>query len=75
MAELVPTYSITEFKKLKVPELKQLKCCEITADGEYLFTFINPRTGYIRNHVEYLGNLSNTVGGKKMEEIMEVVEV
>jgi hypothetical protein len=69
MAELIPTYTISEFKKLKVSELKQLKSCEINSDGEYLFTFINPNTDYIKCSVEGFGQLSNSVGGKNIENI------
>ena len=39
MGDLIPTYTLSDFKKLKAAELKQLKCGEITSDGEYLFTF------------------------------------
>jgi len=74
MAELIPTYSITEFKKLKVPQLKQLKTCEITSDGEYLFTFVNPQTDYIRKTVENLGQLGNVLSGKNLEEILEEIK-
>ena len=73
MSELIPSYSITEFKKLKAHELKRLKSCEITSDGIYLFTFINPTTEYIRSHAEYHGQLSNTMGKETLEEILEVV--
>lgn len=69
MSELIPSYSITEFKKLKAHELKQLKCCEVTSDGEYLFTFINPNTDYIKCQAENMGQLSNSVGGKALEEL------
>lgn len=71
MAELIPSYSITEFKKLKVPELRRLKSCEVTSDGEYLFTFINPTTDYIRVQAEYNAQLSNSMGLETLEEILE----
>ena len=61
--------SITDFKKLKVPELKRLKSCEVFADGQYLFTFVNAATDYIRTQVEGLAELSNTQGGETLEEI------
>ena len=75
MGEYVPSISITEFKKLKVPELKRLKCVEVTSDGEYLFTFTNPKTLYVRLHVEQLGMLSNNVGGESLEDITQKEEV
>ena len=33
MATLIPEYPFSEFKKLKAAELRELKSCEITADG------------------------------------------
>lgn len=71
MAELIPTYTISEFKKLKVPELKRLKSCEINSDGEYLFTFVNPNTDFIRRQTEYMSQLSNSVKGESLEDILE----
>ena len=71
---LIPEVSITEFKKLKVHELKQLKSCAVMSDGEYLFAFVNPQTDYIKCHVENLSQLSNSVGGKLVEELKEVAD-
>lgn len=73
MATLIPEISITEFRKLKANELKELKSCEVTADGEYLFTFVNPQTDYIRVRTEYLCQTGNAVSGKTLEEIKEAV--
>jgi len=73
MSEFIPSITITDFKRLKVAELKQMKCCEVTSDGEYLFTFINPQTDYVRRQSEYMGEMSNTVGGKTPQEILEAM--
>lgn len=73
MSELIPSISITEFKKLKVHELKKLKSCEIISDGEYLFTFVNPQTDYIRIQTEYLAQMGNSTGGKEIEELLYAV--
>ena len=73
--KLIPTYPISEFKKLKVTQLKRLKCAEITSDGLYLFTYINPTTAYIRTQAEYLGQLSNSNGKQSLEKIKEEVTV
>jgi len=73
MSELIQSVSLTEFRKLKPHELKELKSCEVTFNGEYLFTFINAQTDYIRVHSEYMAEISNTVGGKTLEEITEAV--
>jgi len=73
MATLIPEISITEFKKLKVPELRRLKSCEVTSDGEYLFTFVNPQTEYIKAEAEYKAQLSNSIGGETLEEILGVL--
>jgi len=62
--------TITDFKKLKVPELKRLKSCEVFADGQYLFSFVNACNDYIRTQVEGLSELSNTQGGETLEQIM-----
>ena len=74
MAE-IPTYTLTAFKALKVPELRQLKCCEITADGTYLFTFINPQTDFVKLSVENMGLRSNNVGGRKTIEELTYANV
>ena len=77
MATLIPQMSISEFHKLKVPQLKRLKSCEIYADGEYLFTFVNAQTDYVRMHTEYTAQLGNAVGnergGETLEQILEAV--
>jgi len=75
MSELIPTYKLSDFKKLKADELKRLKTAEIIADGEYLFTFVNPNSDYIKVQTEYLGQLSNSVGGETLEEINASVPV
>ena len=75
MATLIPNITITDFKKLKVPQIRRLKCCEVYADGEYLFTFTNPRTDYIRLEAENKGQLSNSVGGEALEEVMNASSV
>jgi hypothetical protein len=71
MAEFIPSYTITEFRKLKAHELRRLKSAEIISDGEYLFTFVNPQTDYIRKHVEYLCLSGNNVSGESLEQIIE----
>jgi hypothetical protein len=74
MSEFIPSYTITEFRKLKAPELKRLKSCEVTSDGEYLFTFVNGYTepsGYLRNHTANLCQTANAVGGETLEQILE----
>lgn len=73
MSELIPEITITEFKKLRVDDLRQLKSCEVTYDGEYLFTFVNPQTDYIRIQTEYLAQMGNSTGGKEIEELLYAV--
>ena len=75
MASLIPQLSITEFKSLKAHELRELKSSEIYSDGEYLFTFINAQTPFIKAKAEYMGQLSNAVSGKTLEEIKGAVPV
>jgi len=75
MATLIAQLSITEFRKLKVPELKRLKSCEIYSDGEYLFTFVNAQTSFIRSQAEYMAQRGNATGGETLEQILNLVEV
>ncbi|GAH44868.1 unnamed protein product [marine sediment metagenome] len=75
MSSLIPAVSITDFKKLKVHELKRMKSCEVTSDGEYLFTFVNPQTDYIKTQTEYMCQTGNAIGGKSLEEVREAVLV
>ena len=74
MSELIPTITLTEFRKLikNVDKLKQVKSCEVTFDGEYLFSFVNPQTNYIRVQVEYLAQTGNAIGGKEIKELASV---
>jgi hypothetical protein len=78
MSTLIPNIPLSEFKKLKASEIKNLKSCEITSDGIYLFTVIIPPvnggmtiTDHIRTKAEYLGVQGNTVGGKELRELLE----
>ena len=75
MSTLIPSMSITDFKKLKVSELKRLKSLEILSDGEYLGTIVFSKTDYIRIRVEGFAHLSNTQGGEDPENILKKEEV
>ena len=71
MATLIPNITISEFKKLKAGQIKELKSCEVYSDNEHLFTFVNPNNEYVRVQSEYLALKSNTIGGKDIEEILD----
>lgn len=71
---LIPDYSLSEFRKLSGRQIKQLKSCVITLDGEYLFTFINPTTDYLKQVSFNTSMLGNTLGLKTLEEILNPVE-
>lgn len=74
MATLIPEMTITEFRKLKVPELKRLKSHEIYSDGEYLFTFVNgsiDTSGYLRLQTEYKCQTSNGISGETLEQVLQ----
>ena len=72
MSDFIPNVTISQFKALKVPELKRLKSCEVYADGIYLFTFINPATDFIRQTADQNGMLSNSQPGfETVEEIKQ----
>mgnify|MGYP001606877209 CR=1 FL=1 len=73
MATLIPEMTISEFKKLKVYQMKELKSCEIYSDGQYLFTFVNGNTdssGYLRQQSEGRCQVANAVGGKTLQQIL-----
>ncbi len=71
MSELIPSIPLSKFKKLKASEIERLKSCEITSDGQYLCTIVRPQTDYIRTKAEYMAQLSNSVGGQGLEEILK----
>ena len=74
MATLIPEITISEFRKLKVPQLKRLKSAEIYSDGEYLFTFVNgsvDSSGFLRLQTENRCQITNGVSGKTLEEILK----
>jgi hypothetical protein len=67
MSTLLPNYSLTDFKKLGANQLKRLKSCEIYSNGEYLFTFTNGVTDYIRVQAE--GVKGNAVDGEELSAV------
>ncbi len=67
---IIPEIALTDFRKFKAPELRQLKSCHVTSDGNYLFTFINPKSDYIKMSVENMAQLSNAVGGKDPDVLL-----
>lgn len=74
MATLIAEMTITEFRKLKVFQLKRLKSCEIYSDGEYLFTFVNgsvDQSGFLRLQTEYKCQTTNGVCGETLEQILK----
>jgi hypothetical protein len=71
---LIPEIEITQFKKLKVEQIRQLKTVDLIADGQYLCTVVVPRTDYIKTQTQYMGELSNGVGGKDLMEVINAVQ-
>lgn len=80
MSDLIPNYTWTEFLKVvKLGHLKELKSCEVSFNGEYLFTAIIPHgdmaaSDFARVQAEYLGVKSNIVGGKDLFELKEELD-
>ena len=79
---LIPSMPISEFKRLKAGEIKEMQSVEVTSDGEVLFTAIIPPVNAgmtmvdtIRTEAEYLGVRGNSVGGKTPAELREPVGV
>ena len=68
MATLIPEIKFSEFKLLKASQLQKLKSCEVTSNGEYLFTFLNAQTAYIKNQAEFNAQLSNSIKGLDLEQ-------
>jgi len=66
---LIPIIAISDFRKLKVEQLKRLKSSEVYSDGEYLFTFLNAQTDYLRVQAEYKAELSNSIKGETLEQV------
>jgi hypothetical protein len=69
--DLVPQVNLSDFKKMKAIDIKEMKSVEVISDGETLFFAIIPPanggasvTDNIKTQATYLGVLSNTVGGK-----------
>jgi hypothetical protein len=71
---LIPEIEISQLRKLKVEQIRQLKSVIVTADGQYLCTVVIPRTDYIKMQTEYMGELSNGVGGKDLTEVLSAVQ-
>jgi len=68
--------TISEFKLLKVKEIKKLKALEIMSDGEWLFTAIIPHGDIfekdsIRMPAEMLAVRANVIGGVDPSELKE----
>jgi hypothetical protein len=72
---ILPSVTVTELKKLlwklKSDDFKDLKSFEVTANSEYLFTVIIPRTEFIKQESLYKGELSNAVGGTDPRSFLE----
>lgn len=71
MAEFIASIPLSAFKALKADEIKRLKSCELTCDGEYVCTVVIPQTDYIRLHTEQLAQLGNCVRGESLEDILK----
>ena len=75
MSGLIPTMTITEFKKLHASDIKKLKSVEVISDGEHLFTVIIPRgdpitRDFIYLTAEALAQKSNITEGVAPEEVV-----
>ena len=61
-----PEIDFEIFTNLTALELKRLQSCVVTLDGDYFFTFINPRTDYAKLQSQNLAMLSNSIGGETL---------
>jgi hypothetical protein len=74
LSTLIPQITISEFKKLKVSELKRLKSFEVYSDGDYLFTFVNggiDPSGFLRIQTEYKCQVANGIYGETLEQVIK----
>ena len=74
MSTFIPQISMSDFRKLKVHQLKRLKSCEVYADGNYLFSFVNggvDASGFLRLQTEDKCATANNVCGETLEQILE----
>lgn len=76
MSDIISSITISEFKLLKVSEIRELKAVEITADGEHLFTAVIPHgdpyaRDYIKTQAAYLSVKANITGGRELAELKE----
>lgn len=74
MSSLIPSITITEFKKLHARDIKGMKSVEVYSDGEHLCTVIIPKgdsftEGCIKVEAEELGMRSNIAGGVDPKEL------
>lgn len=77
MSTLIPSITFSNLKKLKASEVREMQCCEVTSDGEYLFTLIVPpyKAGetvisYNKIQAEACAMRCNTVGGTHPDDIL-----
>lgn len=74
---LLESINLSDLKRLTGEEIKSMKSCEVMKDGEYLFTMIIPQKKggdiiftHVKTKAEYLGENSNSVGGKQPSEVL-----
>jgi len=72
----IPQYSLSDFRELKVTDIRNLKSCELIADTEYLCTIIIPPkdggmtiSDYVRTQAMHVAVSGNSVGGQDLEDI------
>ena len=76
MSDLIPVVAWTDLVRIvKQGKIRELKACEITFNGEYLFTALIPHGDmysgdYIRTQGEYLALKANITGGLSPEELL-----
>lgn len=78
LSNMVPNIPFTALKQFNAEQVRNMQSCEITSDGEYLFTLIVvPKNAgmtigdNIKTNAEYLAVRSNTVGGIDPKEYIK----
>jgi hypothetical protein len=72
---MIPSIDLTEFKKA-IPKLSAAKISEsksfaVKNKNKVVAIVIIPRTDYVNLSADFLGEMSNSVGGKDINEVFK----
>jgi len=76
--KVIPDITISEFKKLKVEQIREMKSLDIICDGEYLGTFVCPHGNKFTKASAQQAALLTNAGNRRLktpEELMNPAPV